>query len=382
MSERIPIALPELGDEEVAAVTRVLRSGWVTQGPEVRAFEEEFAAYVGAEHAVAVSNCTTGLHLALLAVGVGPGDEVIVPTHTFVATANAVTHCGATPVFADVELETFNLDPDDVAGRITPRTKAILAVHQLGLPCDLARLGELARTRGLVLLEDAACAVGSEVDLGQGWERIGTPHGRIAAFSFHPRKIVTTGDGGMLTFQRAEDAERCRRMRHQGMSVSDTARHAASDVIFESYHAPGFNYRLTDLQAAVGRVQLAGLPRRIARRRELIARYRELLGGAPELALPQEPSWARTNGQSFCVRLTPACRHEQRAVMQGLLDRGVSTRRGVHCCHLEPAYAGGERPDLARSVEARDRGIMLPIYAALSDAEVERVARTLLEVVG
>ena len=268
----LPITRPALGDEEAEAVRRVLESGWITQGPEVQRFEEEFAAFVGATHAVATSNCTTALHLALLAVGVGPGDEVIAPSHTFVAVANVIVQAGATPVFADVELDTFNLCPDDVARRVGSRTKAILTVHQLGMPCDLARLVKLADERGLALIEDAACAVGSEILWEGAWEPIGRPRGAVACFSFHPRKILTSGDGGMLTTRDAGLAERCRRMRHHGMTISDTDRHVSSQVIIPRYEAPGFNYRLTDIQAAVGRVQLGNLPARIARRRELAAR--------------------------------------------------------------------------------------------------------------
>ena len=196
---QIAVARPELDEREADAVRRVVLSGWVTQGPEVAAFEREFAQLVGAPHACAVSNCTTALHLALMAVGVGPGDEVITVSHTFVATANAIRYCGATPVFVDIETDGFNIDPEPVERAITPRTKAILCVHQLGMPCDLARLMEIGRRHGIVVIEDAACAIGSEILWDGEWQKIGKPHADIACFSFHPRKVVTTGDGGMLT---------------------------------------------------------------------------------------------------------------------------------------------------------------------------------------
>src|SRR5262245_27331038 len=189
---QIPVAKPVLDEQEVEAVRRVILSGWVTQGPEVAAFEQEFADYVGARHACAVSNCTTALHLALKAVGVGPGDEVVTVSHSFIATANAVHYCGATPVLVDIEPAGFNMAPDAIAAAVTPRTKAILCVHQLGMPCDLSRILPIARAHGIPLIEDAACAIGSEILWDGRWERIGRPHGDIACFSFHPRKVVTT----------------------------------------------------------------------------------------------------------------------------------------------------------------------------------------------
>jgi len=193
--QRIPIAKPLLDEREVEAVRRVILSGWVTQGPEVEAFERDFARQVGASHACAVSNCTTALHLALLAVGVGAGDEVITVSHSFIATANAVKYCGATPVFIDIEPDTYNMDPALIEAAITPKTKAILCVHQLGMPCDLAAIVEIGRRREVPVIEDAACAIGSEILWNGRWEKIGKPHGDIACFSFHPRKVITTGDG-------------------------------------------------------------------------------------------------------------------------------------------------------------------------------------------
>lgn len=373
----IPIARPDLGPEEAEAVARVLATGWITQGPEVARFEAEVAAFCGAPHAVAVSSCTTALHLALLAAGVGPGDEVIVPSHSFIATANAVRHAGATPAFADVALETLNLDPADVERRVTPRTRAVLVVHQLGIPAELPPLTALCARRGLTLLEDAACAIGSQVLHDGRWEPIGRPHARAACLSFHPRKLLTTGDGGMILTADPDFAAACRQMRQHGMSVTDAARHAASQVIFEEYTAPGFNYRLTDLQAAVGRVQLTRLPALIERRRALAARYRAALAGCPALILPEEPAWARWNYQSFYVRLGPGAARGQREVMQALLAQGIATRRGVMCSHLEPAYAGSSREGLERSELLRDRGLILPLFGGLREDEVDRVAAAL-----
>ena len=332
----VPMTKPLLADEEVQAVAKVLQSGWVTQGPQVAKFEEDFADYVGAPYACAVSNCTTALHLALLAVGVQPGDEVITVSHSFIATANCIRYCGAIPVFVDIQPGTFNIDPHLIEAVITPRTRAILGVHQMGMPFDLTTVLEIAHRHDLPLIEDAACAIGSEVLWNSRWEKIGRPHGDIACFSFHPRKVITTGDGGMITTSDPAWDKQFRLWRQHGMSVPDTVRHGAKQVVFESYPMLGFNYRMTDIQAAVGRVQLKRLPDLIEQRRALALRYVELLADIPGLKLPEEPAWARSNWQSFCVRLPMEC--NQRQVMQQLLDDGIASRRGIMCAHREPAY--------------------------------------------
>jgi dTDP-4-amino-4,6-dideoxygalactose transaminase len=377
----LAIAKPLLDEREVEAARRVILSGWVTQGPEVAAFEREFAAVVGAPHAVALSNCTTALHLALLAVGVGAGDEVITVSHSFIATANAVRYCGATPVFVDIAPGSFNIDSELIEAAITAKTRAILCVHQLGMPCDLARIVDIGRRHGLPVVEDAACAIGSEILWNGTWEHIGKPHGDIACFSFHPRKIVTTGDGGMLTTSNPEYDAKFRLWRQHSMSIPDTVRHGAREVIFETYPESGFNYRMTDLQAAVGRVQLARLPNTVQQRRRLAVRYRELLRSIAEVAAPLEPSWAQTNWQSYGVTLADGI--DQRAVMQSMLDAGISTRRGVMCAHLEAAYpAGSWRPatpdaQLLNSERAMNRTVLLPLHHDVTEADQDRVVAAL-----
>jgi len=387
---------PDLGEAEAEAAARVVRSGWVTQGPEVAAFEAEFAAAVGAEHAVAVSNCTVALQLALAAVGVRPGDDVATVSHSFIATANAIVAVGARPVFVDVEEDTFGMDPVRLETALTPRTRAVLCVHQLGIPCDLESILRVARARGLPVVEDAACALGSEAEWQGRSERIGRPRGAVACFSLHPRKVVTTGDGGVLTTGDAALAAAFRLRRQHAMSIPDTVRHQSQSVVYEEYVEPAFNYRLTDLQAAVGRPQLARLAEIVSERRRLAAVYHEALARHSVLASPRERTGVRANWQSYPARLRAGDAAEQKEVLQFLLDRGIVGKRGVHNAHQEPAYrswgswtcgpggaghdhAAGTCPQLATSERLRDTTVLLPLFHGMRDEEQARVLAALAE---
>jgi len=366
----IPIARPSFGIEEEKAVLEVLRSGWVSQGPRVARFEEHFADYVGSAQAVAVSSCTTALHLALLAAGIKAGDEVLCPSLSFIATANAIAYIGASPVFIDIDNSTYNMDPECLEPSISPRTKAILVVHQIGLPSPLTEICRIATEHSLLVIEDAACAIGSEYN----GHRIGSPHSSMACFSFHPRKILTTGEGGMITTADEKLAVRLRKLRQHAMSVSDLTRHASSQVVAESYDELGYNYRMTDLQAAVGLVQLQRLDDMLARRRQLAIRYSRRLSHLKWLALPCEPAACRHNFQSYMVRLktnAPITRHR---LMQELLERGVSTRRGIMAIHRESPYRDDKwNSRLPRTNEVTDSAIILPLFYTMQEEEQDYV---------
>ncbi|ACK73840.1 DegT/DnrJ/EryC1/StrS aminotransferase (plasmid) [Gloeothece citriformis PCC 7424] len=393
-NQTIPIAKPWLEEAEAQAARRAILSGWVTQGPEVAAFEREFADYVRSKYACAVSNCTTALHLALLAVGVKSGDEVITVSHSYIATANSIRYCGAIPVFVDIEPQSYNINPLLIEEVISDRTRAILVVHQMGMPCDLKAMLNIARRHNLPVIEDAACAIGSEILWDGEWEKIGKPHGDIACFSFHPRKIITTGDGGMITTNNPQWDKQFRLLRQHSMSVPDTVRHNAKQVIFESYPMLGYNYRMTNIQGAVGREQLKRLPEILTRRRYLAQRYQELLADVLGLKLPSQPPWAKSNWQSFCVRLPDKC--DQKQGMQAMLDAGISTRRGIMCAHREPAYQQetwfcgvgdegchcekGSCDRLIESEQAQDHSIILPLFHQMTEQEQERVVEILKRV--
>jgi dTDP-4-amino-4,6-dideoxygalactose transaminase len=365
----IPVMRPWLGEEEAAAAAEAVASGWVAQGPRVAQFEEAFAAATGTGHAVAVSSCTTALHLALIAAGIGPGDEVVVPSLSFIATANAVRYAGAEPVFADVDLATQNLVPRTVEPCLTPRTRAVILVDQAGVPADLGAMRALCDPRGITVIEDAACAAGSTYR--------GRPAGagaEIGAYSFHPRKLITTGEGGMVTTHDASVAARIRRLREHGMNVSAADRHRSRQPVIEQYTEVGFNYRMTDVQAAIGLVQLRKLGQIVARRRELAHRYRDMLSGVPGLRTACDPPYGSTNFQSFWILLPGDSPVSQAEMLHSLAQAEISARRGIMAAHLEPAYAGHPHRPLPVTELLTARSVILPLFHDMTQAQQDAVA--------
>jgi dTDP-4-amino-4,6-dideoxygalactose transaminase len=373
----IDIARPYLIEEDAQAAYDTILTGWITQGPKVLEFEEKFAAYVDARFAVAVSNCTTALHLSMIVAGLGAGDEVICPSMSYIATANAIRYVGATPVFAEVQADSYNLDPLDVERRITARTKAILIVHQIGLPADIDAFKDLCGRYNLKLVEDAACAIGSSYK----GAKIGS-HSDLVCFSFHPRKVISTGDGGMITTNREDYYQRLKLLRQHGMSVNDRVRHESKTVVFEDHVELGYNYRLTDIQAAIGIKQLEKLDWIIQERRKIAGTYNEAFARLPYLRLPTEQSGYFSNYQSYSIYLEKDCPVKRNELMQGLLDAGISSRRGVMNTHRESAYKlWNNEFQLPVSEDLQDNSIILPLYVPMDHNDVNLIIETFLRLV-
>jgi dTDP-4-amino-4,6-dideoxygalactose transaminase len=373
----IPVMKPWLGEEEAAAAAAAVASGWIAQGPRVAEFEQAFATHIGSGHAVAVSSCTAALHLALIAAGVRAGDEVIVPSLSFIATANAARYVGATPVFADVDLATQNLTSETVGPLLTDRTRAVILVDQAGVPADLDGMHALCGPRDIAVVEDAACAAGSTY--------LGQPVGAkaaIAAYSFHPRKLLTTGEGGMVLVHSTDQADLLRRLREHGMNVSASARHAIGQPVIERYLETGFNYRMTDIQAAIGLVQLSRLARLVDRRRALAHRYQDLLADVPGLTIVSDPPHGSTNYQSFWVLLPADFPVNRNELLQFLADHGVSARRGIMAAHTEPAYANTEQPPLPNTELLSSSSVILPLFHEMTESEQDLVVSVIRSAAG
>lgn len=367
---KIPIAKPYLTEKEAKAAYDAVLSGWVTQGPKVEEFEKNFAEYVGSKYAVALSNCTTALHLSLLCAGIEENDEVICPSMSYIATANAIIHASATPIFAEVN-DDYNLDIEDVKLKITPKTKAILLVHQIGNPADIDAFTKLCNEKNIILIEDAACAIGSEYK----GKKIGL-HSELVCFSFHPRKVITTGDGGMITTNNEAYYNWLKLLRQHGMSVNDRERHQSNKIILEEYLEVGYNYRMTDIQASVGIEQLKKLDMLVSERRNIAQNYNKAFQNSPNIQFYDEKEGFKTNYQSYSIILKNI-KKTREEIMQNLLDKGISTRRGIMLIHKEKAYSNYSI-NLPKSEFYSQNSLLLPIYYGLTTQEVDYVIESVL----
>lgn len=384
-SPNIPITKPFFGSEERQAVQQPLESGWVVQGPFVRQFEQDFSAFTGSQFAIATSSCTTAMHLAVAALGLRPGDEVILPAFTWISTANVVEYMGAKPVFCDIDLPSFNIDIHQIEALVTPRTVGIIPVHLFGLCTDMGPLLELARKHGLWVVEDAACGLGARYQ-----ERHAGTFGVMGCFSFHPRKSITTGEGGMITTQREGMDQLARSLRDHGASRSDLARHdSQAGFLLAEYDHLGYNYRLTDIQGALGVAQMQRAEWLLAQRARLARLYDQRLAGLSWLDTPAVPQGHTHGYQAYVCLFRPEGPsldnaeklHRQRnALMMQLEQNGIATRQGTHAPVIQGYYAGkyGLRPEQFPNATLADRlSLALPLYPQMTEGEHALVCESL-----
>lgn len=368
----IPIAKPYLTEAEAQSAFDTVLTAWVTQGPKVQEFEAKFADYVGAKYAVAVSNCTAALHLAMILSEIQTGDEVICPSMSYISTANCIKYVGATPVFAEINPLTYNIDINHVEKLITSKTKAILIVHQIGMPADIDTFVTLCKKHKLKLIEDAACAVGSSYK----GKKIGS-HSNLTCFSFHPRKVITTGEGGMITTNDEEHYTRLKLLRQHAMNINDRKRHSSPKIVFEDHIEVGYNYRMTDIQAAIGIKQLEKLDWIISERRNIAMQYHKAFKDIDCISLPIEIDGYFSNYQSYSIYLKDTCPILRNDLMQQLLDNGISSRRGIMTAHRETAYAEYcKDTKLPISEDACDRSILIPLFVPIAQDEIDKVIST------
>jgi len=374
--KRIQIAVPNLGSEEIQAIQGPINTGWLTQGPYVKEFEKAFAEKHKVNHALATTSCTTALHLMLAAAGIGPGDEVIVPSFTWVSTANAVLYCGATPIFVDIDLDTFNISLSETVMKVTTKTKAVIVVDLFGLCVDVRKFKETLGS-DILIFEDAACAAGASLN--------GEMAGSVsdaAAFSFHPRKSITTGEGGMLTTQNETIAKIAEKMRNHGAEVSEEERHnGPAPYLLPEFNLLGYNYRMTDLQGAIGVEQLKKLDVFIDERDKQANYYLEQLSDIDWLVLPSKPSNGTHAWQAYVTRVnSPDAANLRNQVMQSMEANAIATRPGTHAIHLLGYYAkkyGFKPQDFPNSLAASETSMAIPLHNQLSREDQDRVIAVL-----
>ena len=374
-TKQIPITRPSVGEEEWLALREPIMNGWLTQGAKVAEFERKFAKQHDVRHAIATTSCTTALHLALRALDIGPGDEVILPSFTWIATANAVAYCGAKPVFVDVCANTYNIDPVQVELAVTESTRAIIAVHMFGLTADIDELRRVAPD--LPVIEDAACAAGATYKGCQAGSL-----GELGCFSFHPRKIITTGEGGMVTTHNHDLAHTINTLRNHGASIPEERRHkSAHPYLLPDFDVVGFNYRMTDLQGAMGLVQLRKLQELLADRRKRAKHYHEALAGVSWLQTPNEPDGYAHSWQTYvCLVDEARAPCERNKIMERLQSRGISTRPGTHAVHRTGAYhtADNASTDPCPVASHCERSTLaLPLFGGMQDDDYKYVIEEL-----